>query len=141
VSISDIANFEQLWFIGDQPRLGPDVRVPINGYVGSRESPINSVDKVKTPTLFISGERDYRTPSPAGGEAMFRALKRFRVPTALIRFDTAGHSIFGSEYPMHSSLRIRYLLRWMNLHLRGVPAPEFDVVPTLSDSESAASGR
>ena len=42
--------------------------------------------KVTTPLLFIEGEADYRTPPGAGGEAMFRALKYLRKPTAMVRF-------------------------------------------------------
>jgi dipeptidyl aminopeptidase/acylaminoacyl peptidase len=139
VSISDIANFNELWFIGDQPHLGSNSRIPSNGHGDSRRSPIDYVQNVKTPTLFISGERDYRTPSAAGGELMFRALKQLHIPTALIRFDTAGHSIYTSEYPEHPSLRMHYLLRWMDLHLKGIAAPEFEVVLPVGEGDLNAS--
>src|SRR6185312_217337 len=37
-------------------------------------SPITHVDKITTPLMLIEGEADLRTPSTAGGEAMFRSL-------------------------------------------------------------------
>jgi dipeptidyl aminopeptidase/acylaminoacyl peptidase len=125
VSISDIADFQFNWYFSDQPRLGPNVKLP--AFTQRGDQAIDSTSRAKTPTLFISGERDYRTPSASGAEMMFRALKLYHVPSVLMRFDTAGHSIYTSDYPQHPSLKIRYLLRWMDSYLRGVKAPEFDV--------------
>ena len=76
---------------------------------------------------FITGSRDVRTPASVGGEMMFRLLKHLRVPTALINFEGAGHAISRSSNARHPGLAVYYLLRWMNLHLKGKAAPEFDV--------------
>jgi dipeptidyl aminopeptidase/acylaminoacyl peptidase len=124
VSISDIADFVELWFIGDQPALRPGKDA--EPWLQEREhSPINFARDITTPTLFITGERDFRTPSAAGGEMLFRVLKFDRVPTALIRFEGAGHSIYSGSDARHPGLRIYYLIRWMDMYLKGIPASEF----------------
>jgi dipeptidyl aminopeptidase/acylaminoacyl peptidase len=126
VSISDIADFGELWFIGDQPALRPGKEA--EPWLQEREhSPITFARSITTPTLFISGENDFRTPSAAGGEMLYRVLKFHRVPTALIRFQGAGHSVYSGTDARHPGLKIYYLIRWMDLQLKGRPAPEFEM--------------
>lgn len=128
VSISSIADFTMYWFIGDQPSLSDPTRRPWLDESDRQRSPISRGAEIVTPTLFIEGTSDYRTPSEAGGKMMFRLLKHLRVPTAMVQFEGAGHSIYqGTDY-RHRSLRIHYLLRWMDHHLLGKPAPEFEAV-------------
>ncbi len=55
-------------------------------------SPISYVDKVKTPTLIMVGEEDYRTPAWEA-EQYYTALKMLEVDTALIRVPSAPHYI------------------------------------------------
>ena len=50
------------------------------------------VDKVKTPTLLMVGEEDYRTPAWEA-EQYYTALKMLEVDTALIRVPSAPHYI------------------------------------------------
>jgi acylaminoacyl-peptidase len=60
-------------------------------------SPISYVDKVKTPSLLITGESDYRTPI-ADTEQYYAALKMLGVETVMLRIPNASHEIdnFGS---------------------------------------------
>ena len=58
---------------------------------------------------------------------MFMLLKHLQVPTALICFEGARHAISRSRDARHPGLAVHYLLRWMDLHLRGIEAPEFNV--------------
>ena len=44
-----------------------------------------------TPMMFILGENDSRTPSGAGGEQMFRALKFRQIPTVMVKFPNETH--------------------------------------------------
>ncbi|RTE75759.1 hypothetical protein BHE90_009800 [Fusarium euwallaceae] len=127
VSISDIADLLAYWFLGDQPDMEDQAKKPWLDPKDKKLSPITYGHQAKTPTLFMMGTRDVRTPAAAGGEMMFMLLKHLRVPTALIRFEGAGHAIFRSRDARHPGLAVHYLLRWMDLHLKGVPAPEFDV--------------
>ncbi|KAF4465602.1 alpha beta-hydrolase [Fusarium albosuccineum] len=127
VSVSDIADMSLYWFLGDQPDIGGPEKEPWLDPKDKKLSPITYGTNVKTPTLFMSGTRDDRTPAAVGGELMFRLLKHLRVPTAFIEFENAGHSISRSRDAHHPGLAVHYMLRWMDLHLRGHAAPEFDV--------------
>lgn len=129
VSISDIADNYSYWFVGDQPDFNYSDKQPWLDKDEIGRSPITHGLNITTPTLFISGTRDFRTPASAGGEMMFRLLKYLRVPTALIQFDGAGHVIHGSPDPRHQGLSIYYLLRWMDKHLNKEPFPESEVQP------------
>ena len=57
-----------------------------------RLSPISLVGNVKTPTLVMVGEQDFRTPTWEA-EQFYGALKLQKIPTALIRVPGASHSI------------------------------------------------
>lgn len=57
-----------------------------------KRSPIRYVDKVKTPTLLMVGEEDFRTPAWEA-EQYYTALKMLEVDTALIRVPSAPHYI------------------------------------------------
>jgi len=55
-------------------------------------SPLAYVGNVKTPTLLVTGEEDYRTPIPES-EQYYQALKLRRVDTAMLRIPGASHGI------------------------------------------------
>jgi len=55
-------------------------------------SPFSLAGKVKTPTLLITGENDYRTPI-SQTEQMFGALKLRGVDATMIRLPGAGHGM------------------------------------------------
>ncbi len=55
-------------------------------------SPFSLAGRVKTPTLLITGENDYRTPI-SQTEQMFGALKLRGVETTMIRLPGAGHGM------------------------------------------------
>jgi dipeptidyl aminopeptidase/acylaminoacyl peptidase len=57
-----------------------------------RRSTLSEVGKVKTPTLLIDGEEDWRTPI-GQSEAYYQALKWRGVDTMLIRLPGAGHGM------------------------------------------------
>lgn len=57
-----------------------------------RRSPLAYVGKVKTPTMLITGESDYRTPI-SETEQFYQALKLQRVDTAMLRIPGAAHAI------------------------------------------------
>jgi len=55
-------------------------------------SPLAYVGNVKTPTLLVVGEEDYRTPIPES-EQYYQALKLRRIDTAMLRIPGASHGI------------------------------------------------
>lgn len=72
-------------------------------------SPISYVGNVTTPTMMITGDVDYRTPS-SEAEQFYAALKLRKVPAALVRVPNASHEI--SATPSHMMVKIAYVLAW-----------------------------
>ena len=57
-----------------------------------KRSPLAYVGNVHTPTMLMTGEVDYRTPS-SEAEQFYEALKLRKVDTALVRVPNASHDI------------------------------------------------
>jgi acylaminoacyl-peptidase len=74
-----------------------------------KRSPISFVDSVTTPTMVVTGERDFRTPSEEA-EQFYEALKLRRVPAAMLRLPTASHDI--AEKPSNMIGLVGYVLGW-----------------------------
>ncbi len=77
-------------------------------------SPVFFADKVKTPTMVLTGEEDWRTPI-AQSEEFYFALKSRGVDTVLVRFPKEPHGIRGA-YPSHRILKIEHILQWFERH-------------------------
>ena len=77
-------------------------------------SPLFFVDKVKTPTMLLTGEEDWRTPI-AQTEEFYVALKTRGVDTAMVRFPQEPHGIRGA-YPSHWVSKVEYILAWFEQH-------------------------
>jgi dipeptidyl aminopeptidase/acylaminoacyl peptidase len=128
VSLSDIADFDAMWYLGDQPNLTPDSTPPFDKTKDSgRLSPLTYVRNIKTPTMFIEGEADLRTPPAVGGQAMFRALKYLRIPTVLVMFPGEGHSIREPGLPWHRIQLEDQTIGWFDHFLKGLPKPEYEI--------------
>lgn len=81
---SDIGPFVNKHWIGANPWEDPEAFL--------RLSPIRYVGNVKTPTLMMVGEEDYRTPAWEA-EQFYSGLKQNGVDTALIRVPGSPHYI------------------------------------------------
>jgi len=90
-------------------------------------SPITYINNVKTPMMFILGEADWRTPTYAGGEEFFRALKYKKIPTVMVRFPNESHELSRSGQPWHRIERLQHITGWFDKWLLGVPKPEYDI--------------
>jgi len=96
--------FTKYWFPGypwDQPQE----------YL--RRSPLSLVGKVKTPTMLMTGEVDYRTPI-SESEQFYQALKLRQIDTALVRVPGASHGI--AARPSHLIAKVAYILKWFEDH-------------------------
>jgi len=82
-----------------------------------RTSPIRYVHQVKTPTLIIHSEEDYRCPMEQA-EQFFTALKYLGVPTELIRFPGENHDLSRSGKPKHREERLNHMVRWFKEYLK-----------------------
>ncbi|HZN03127.1 MAG TPA: S9 family peptidase, partial [Candidatus Polarisedimenticolia bacterium] len=74
-----------------------------------KRSPLSYVGNVKTPTMLLTGEADYRTPI-AEAEQFYEALKMRKVDTALVRVPDASHGMF--ERPSMLLGKSAHILAW-----------------------------
>ena len=74
-----------------------------------RRSPLSLVGNVKTPTMLLTGEEDYRTPI-SESEQFYQALKIRRIDTALVRVPEAPHAII--VRPSLLIAKVTYILAW-----------------------------
>ena len=93
-------------------------------------SPITFVNNLKTPMMFILGDADLRTPTGAGGEEFFRALKYKKIPTVMVRFPRESHELSRSGEPWHRVERLENIMDWMDRFLMGACEPQYDITPT-----------
>jgi dipeptidyl aminopeptidase/acylaminoacyl peptidase len=73
----------------------------------------NLVSKVKTPTLVMTGEADYRTPI-SEAEQFYTALKLLNIDTVLVRVPEEPHGI--SRRPSHHIDKMLYVSGWFDQH-------------------------
>ena len=71
------------------------------------------VSKVKTPTLVMTGEADYRTPI-SEAEQFYEALKLLNVETVLVRVPEEPHGI--ARRPSHHIAKMLYVAGWFEQH-------------------------
>ena len=104
---------EELWF----PEW--DIKgKPLDSAQYDKFSPSNYAKNFKTPTLVISGERDYRVPYTQSLN-FFTDLQQMNVPSKLIIYSNAGH--WPSWYEM--ALYYTAHVEWFNKYLGGDPPP------------------
>jgi dipeptidyl aminopeptidase/acylaminoacyl peptidase len=115
---ADFTLFTPMWFRGAPWEQEADFKA---------RSPITYIDKIKTPTLFVEGEADMRTPSGAGGEQMFRGLKYRHIPTAIVQFPGETHELSRSGKPRHRVERLEHIVAWMDKHVLAADIKTYDV--------------
>ncbi|MCX7896064.1 MAG: alpha/beta fold hydrolase, partial [Thermoanaerobaculum sp.] len=104
---------EELWFpehdLGGPPWLSEDYR---------KFSPSRLAPHVRTPTLVVTGEKDFRVPYTQSLE-FFTALRRQGVPARLVVFPNAGH------WPSWYDMAFYYLVHadWFHRYLGGAAPP------------------
>jgi dipeptidyl aminopeptidase/acylaminoacyl peptidase len=80
--------------------------------------PFFNVERIKTPTLFLCGERDFNVPI-IGVEQMYQALKSLGVETQLVIYPGQFHGIVTPSYARD---RLERYLVWFNRHLKPGPS-------------------
>lgn len=73
----------------------------------------NLLPKVKTPTLVMTGEADYRTPI-SEAEQFYEGLKLLNVESVLVRVPEEPHGI--SRRPSHHITKMLYVAGWFEKH-------------------------
>jgi dipeptidyl aminopeptidase/acylaminoacyl peptidase len=78
--------------------------------------PFFKADRIKTPTLFMSGEKDFNVPT-AGSEQMYQALKSLGIDTQLVIYPNAFHGI---TLPSFRVDRLDRYIKWYDRYLKPV---------------------
>jgi dipeptidyl aminopeptidase/acylaminoacyl peptidase len=81
-----------------------------------KRSLLSVVKNVKTPTMVLTGEADYRTPM-SDSEQYYQALKLLDVETILVRVPDEPHGI--QARPSHHIAKILYIVTWFDKHGKG----------------------
>ena len=76
--------------------------------------PFFNADKIKTPTLFMAGEKDFNVPS-AGSEQMYQALRSLNIPTQLVIYPGQFHGITKPSYQVD---RFERYVKWFDKYLK-----------------------
>lgn len=79
------------------------------------QSPLKYAKNVKTPTLFIHSDEDYRCPLEQGLQ-MFSALIDRGVPTRLCLFHGENHELSRSGKPLHRLRRLKEITDWFDTY-------------------------
>ncbi len=82
-----------------------------------RQSPLSIVENVKTPTLIIHSEFDYRCPIEQA-EQMFIALKRLGVDTEMVIFRDESHGLSRGGRADRRMERLKRISGWFNKYTR-----------------------
>jgi dipeptidyl aminopeptidase/acylaminoacyl peptidase len=81
--------------------------------------PFFEADKIRTPTLFLCGEKDFNVPV-IGVEQMYQALKSLGVDTQLVIYPGQFHGI---SMPSYARDRLERYLSWFDKHLKDGGTP------------------
>ncbi len=117
-----ISNWISMAYISD---IGAFFAADQNGTAGTagpreteilwEHSPLKYVKAVKTPTLFIHSEEDYRCPL-AEGMQMMQAIALQGVETRMCMFHGENHELSRSGKPRHRIRRLKEITEWFERH-------------------------
>jgi len=103
VGTSDIGiGFPEMYLLDDMEKN-------INLY--RKKSPITYASNIKTPTLIIHSQEDYRCPIEQA-EQLFSNLKKRNIKTAMLRFPGESHELSRSGTPIHRKQRFDHIIKW-----------------------------
>jgi len=81
-------------------------------------SPLKYVKNVKTPTLVLHSDLDFRVPIEQG-EQWFRALQHFGVPSEIVFFPRENHNLTRTGEPVHLVESLKWQVYWFDRYLNG----------------------
>jgi dipeptidyl aminopeptidase/acylaminoacyl peptidase len=80
-------------------------------------SPIKYLSNMKTPTLIIHSNLDYRCPVEQGYQ-LFTGLKEMKVPTKMVLFTNENHDLSRNGKPKARQTRLDEMLVWFDKYLK-----------------------
>ena len=90
-----------------QPWKKPDVWLKVS-------YPFFKADRIRTPTLFLCGEKDFNVPL-VGVEQMYQALKSMQIDTELVIYPDQFHTI---TIPSYQRDRLQRYVAWYDKYLK-----------------------
>ena len=81
-------------------------------------SPLKYAKNVRTPTLVLHSDNDFRVPIEQG-EQWFRALQHYGVPSELVLFPRENHNLTRTGEPKHLVESLNWQLYWFARYLDG----------------------
>jgi acylaminoacyl-peptidase len=105
VLTADETNYFTRYWFASPPWENPEEYI--------RRSPLRYVGRVKTPTMLLVGEQDFRTPI-SEAEQFYTALKLRKIDTALVRFPGASHDLI--TRPSQLIAKVACILSWFEKH-------------------------
>jgi len=96
---------------GHSPDFGGDLFEKFDLYWD--RSPLKYAKNVKTPTLILHSDNDFRVPLEQG-EQWFRALKHFGVTTEFVMFPRENHNLTRTGEPRHLVESLNWQLYWFD---------------------------
>jgi dipeptidyl aminopeptidase/acylaminoacyl peptidase len=107
---NDDTTFDDAYFLGGRPWEAPQRY--------NDEAAIFHIDKVRTPTLIVTGADDIRVP-PLQQYLLEHALYSLGIPNQLLILPGEGHSL--DKNPWHGKIKVREELKWLQKY-GGIPA-------------------
>jgi dipeptidyl aminopeptidase/acylaminoacyl peptidase len=81
-------------------------------------SPLKYARNVRTPTLVLHSDNDFRVPIEQG-EQWFRALQHYGVPSEIVFFPRENHNLTRTGEPKHLVESLNWQLYWFDRYLNG----------------------
>jgi len=81
-------------------------------------SPLKYARDVRTPTLILHSDMDFRVPIEQG-EQWFRALQHYGVPSELVLFPRENHNLTRTGEPKHLVESLNWQIHWFDRYLNG----------------------
>ena len=91
----------------------------------ARQSPLAHASQVRTPSLVMHSELDFRCPLEQA-QQYYAALQRAGVDTEMLIFPGENHELSRSGQPRHRRQRFEAMLDWWDQHLGGAVDADLD---------------
>jgi len=101
---------------GHAPDFGGDIFQGFDLYWD--RSPLKYAMNVKTPTLILHSDNDFRVPIEQG-EQWYRSLKHFGVTTEIVMFPRENHNLTRTGEPRHLIESLNWQLYWFDRFING----------------------
>jgi dipeptidyl aminopeptidase/acylaminoacyl peptidase len=99
-------------------------------------SPLKYVKNVKTPTLVLHSDADYRVPIEQG-EQWFRALRHYGVPSEIVFFPRENHNLTRTGEPKHLVESLNWQVYWFDKYLNGNAAAQPPDAPARATTSTS----